>query len=262
MSRYSAINSDPTGYAHLQRLHPGHRKSNESAGLIQDNWSNGRCSLSRRRPKSRGAWLSPKEAAPQFEERHRREITSIDRAVHRPRLAGAVTAGDRLRQRKKHGDRDALSDGQAFSPVRAKGRSHGKRGWRRWKQLTNCSFATCCRSGPIASTSLGDPLLIRSRASALRRPHIQVNEPSRCHRFLVFDVGSRLRPVCGRGCGIAATLLDRPYLRENGHAHVAVSGSNTPVYMWGRAKPHRLSRRRSKTASGASSPPIPRTPVS
>ena len=86
---------------------------------------------------------------------------------------------------------------------------------------------------PYCVDRLGDPLLIRSRASALRRRHIQVNEPSRC-QFLVFDVDR----------GDARFAVDEAELPQpcwmtispNGHAHVAYQ-LNTPVYLQGRAKP-------------------------
>ena len=86
---------------------------------------------------------------------------------------------------------------------------------------------------PYCVDRLGDPLLIRSRASALRRRHIQVNEPSRC-QFLLFDVdrGDARFAVDEAGLPQPCWMTISP----NGHAHVAYQ-LNTPVYLQGRAKP-------------------------
>ncbi len=75
MARYRTVNLEPPGYAHLQRLQKDIEKATGfSPNLGQVVERALQCLEDAQRG---GAWLSPKEAAPRFEERHQREIMSI-----------------------------------------------------------------------------------------------------------------------------------------------------------------------------------------
>ena len=86
---------------------------------------------------------------------------------------------------------------------------------------------------PYCTDILGERLLIRSRKAALRRRHVQVNDPWRW-RFLLFDVDSGEARFAVQDAGLPQPCWTA--LTPNGHAHVAYQ-LQTPVYLQGRRKP-------------------------
>ena len=74
-SRYQNVNIKPVTYQHLSRLKEDIKKAsglNPSLGQVV-----ARALVCLDDAQRGQAWLSPKEAAPQFEERHQREVTSL-----------------------------------------------------------------------------------------------------------------------------------------------------------------------------------------
>ena len=72
---FKNVNLKPPGYAHLQRLQKDIEKAtgySPNLGQVVE-----RALDCLDDAQSGGAWLSPKEAAPRFEERHQREIISL-----------------------------------------------------------------------------------------------------------------------------------------------------------------------------------------
>ena len=86
---------------------------------------------------------------------------------------------------------------------------------------------------PYCTDTIGEPLLIRSRKAALRRRHIQTNNPW-SYRFLLFDLDRGDARSAVRDAGLPQPCWTA--LSPNGHAHV-VYQLQTPVYLQGRTKP-------------------------